>query len=143
MLGEYYTSTLQKDCWGFSWSFLLYQLCARLFIRYIYQFLSTHSKSSALLFTTVLFVFSALSVHFTTVTLQFIGSHYAVTSLFRVDANGDMSLAFQYYNYSFSLIGFCCELHFLLQWVSPLVHYIVVLLQAWPVFQFLLWKVQL
>ena len=57
-------------------------------------------------------MFSALSVHFTTVTLQFTGSHYAVTSLFRVDANGDMPLAFQYYNYSFPFIGSCCTLHF-------------------------------
>jgi len=82
---------------------------------YIYQFLSTQSKSCDLLFATALFVFSALSVHITTVTLEFIGSHYAVTTLFRVDANGDMSLAFHCYNYSFSLIEFCCVLHFLLQ----------------------------
>ena len=93
--------------------------------RYISQFLSTHSKSSVLLFATALFVFSALSVHFTTVTLQFTGSHYTVTSLFRVGANGDMPLASQYYNYSFSF-----TLHFFLQRVIPVVHYIIDLQKA-------------
>jgi len=93
--------------------------------RYISQFLSTDSKSSVLLFATALFVFSALSVHFTTVTLQFTGSHYTVTSLFRVGANGDMPLASQYYNYSFSF-----TLHFFLQRVIPVVHYIIDLQKA-------------